>query len=49
MNVRFKGELSDIEKISVKKQKILIKYFITERTNLLKLYHPFIMKLVRTY
>ena len=30
-------------------QKILIKYFIQERNILLKLEHPFIMKLVRTY
>ena len=38
-----------VRRKDAEKQKILIKYFITERTNLLKLDHPFIMKLVRTY
>ena len=38
-----------VRRKDAEKQKILIKYFITERTNLLKLYHPFIMKLVQIY
>ena len=38
-----------VRRKDAEKQKILIKYFITERTNLLKLDHPFIMKLVRTF
>ena len=38
-----------VRRKDAEKQKILIKYFITERTNLLRLDHPFIMKLVRTY
>ena len=38
-----------VKRAEAEKQKILIKYFITERLILLKLDHPFIMKLVRTF
>ena len=38
-----------VSRLAAEKQKILTKYFIQERTILLKLDHPFIMKLVRTY
>lgn len=38
-----------VSRKAAEKQKILIKYFIQERNILLKLEHPFIMKLVRTY
>ena len=37
-----------VNRKSADKQKILIKYFIQERNILLKLEHPFIMKLVKT-
>lgn len=38
-----------VSRKAAEKQKILIKYFIQERNILLKLDHPFIMKLVRTF
>ena len=38
-----------VNKKSADKKKILIKYFIQERNILLKLEHPFIMKLVKTF
>ena len=38
-----------VNKKAANKQKILIKYFIQERNILLKLEHPFIMKLVKTF
>ena len=38
-----------VKRKEAEKQKILIKYFIQERNILLKLDHPFIMKLVRTF
>ena len=38
-----------VRRKDAEKQKILIKYFITERNTLLRLDHPFIMKLVKTY
>lgn len=38
-----------VRRKEAEKQKILIKYFIEERNILLKLEHPFIMKLVRTF
>ena len=38
-----------VNKKAADKQKILIKYFIQERNILLKLEHPFIMKLVKTF
>ena len=38
-----------VKRKDAEKQKILIKYFITERNILLRLDHPFIMKLVKTY
>lgn len=38
-----------VSRTAAEKQRMLIKYFIQERTILLKLDHPFIMKLVRTY
>jgi cGMP-dependent protein kinase len=37
-----------VNRKSAEKQKILIKYFLQERNILLKLEHPFIMKLVKT-
>ena len=38
-----------VKRKAAEKQKILIKYYIQERAILLKLQHPFIMKLVKTY
>lgn len=38
-----------VRKKEAEKQKILIRYFIQERNILLKLDHPYIMKLVRTF
>ena len=38
-----------VNRKAAEKQKILIKYYIQERAILLKLQHPFIMKLVKTY
>jgi cGMP-dependent protein kinase len=38
-----------VEKKTAEKQRILIKYFQTERKILLALDHPFIVKLVKTY
>ena len=38
-----------VKRKEAERQVILIKYFITERTILLKLDHPFIMKLVKTF
>jgi cGMP-dependent protein kinase len=38
-----------VNRKAAEKQKILIKYYIQERSILLKLQHPFIMKLVKTY
>ena len=38
-----------VSRKAAEKQKILIKYFIEERRVLLKLDHPFIMKLVKTF
>ena len=38
-----------VKRKEAEKQKILIKYFVQERNVLLKLDHPFIMKLVRTF
>lgn len=38
-----------VKRKEAEKQKILIKYFVQERNILLKLDHPFIMKLVRTF
>ena len=38
-----------VRRKDAEKQKILIKYFISERNILLRLDHPFIMKLVKTY
>ena len=38
-----------VKRREAEKQKILIKYFVQERNILLKLDHPFIMKLVRTF
>ena len=41
--------LKAVSRIAAEKQKILIKYFLEERRVLIKLDHPFIMKLVRTF
>ena len=38
-----------VSRSAAEKQKILIKYFLEERRVLLKLDHPFVMKLVRTF
>ena len=38
-----------VSRKAAEKQKILIKYFLEERRVLLKLDHPFVMKLVRTF
>ena len=38
-----------VSRNAAEKQKILIKYFLEERRVLLKLDHPFVMKLVRTF
>ena len=38
-----------VKRKEAEKQKILIKYFVQERNILLKLDHPFVMKLVRTF